>query len=352
MSAPSGVRLSDVTVRFDTVRALDGVSLDVRDGEFYTLVGPSGCGKTTTLRVVAGFTAAASGSVEIGGTTMQGVSPEDRPVGIVFQNTALFPHMTVRENVAYGLQFTDPPGNVSVSERVDTLLELVDMAEMGTRAPDSLSGGQAQRVALARALAPGPDVLLLDEPISALDAQLRQRLRLTVRDIHRELDMTTIYVTHDQAEALAISDRVAVINDGRIEQVGAPEMVYREPATRFVAEFVGDTNLLTGTVTGTTPPRLTIDGQTLSLPADVDVSEGREITLCVRPETFRVLDADGTDGLPVVVDSVEFTGDTYRVHCESKSGGRSLLVTTRDPEPPGGAIRLGIDTERVHVLRE
>lgn len=352
MSAPSDVRLSNVSVSFDTVRALQDVDLDIGDGEFFTLVGPSGCGKTTTLRVVAGFAKPDSGTVEIGGVFMDDVPPEDRPVGIVFQNTALFPHMTVQENIAYGLRFTDPPGDVTTADRVEALLDLVDMSGMGARAPETLSGGQAQRVALARALAPGPDVLLLDEPMSALDARLRQRLRLTIREIQRELDTTTVYVTHDQAEALAISDRVAVINEGRIEQVGTPETVYRKPASRFVAEFVGDTNLLTGTVTRTTQPSLSVNGHTLALPPGADVSEGSEITLCVRPETFRILDEDDTDGLPVVVESVEFTGETYRVHCESETVDRSLLVTTRTQEPPAGPKRLGVDPERVHILQE
>lgn len=344
----SGVSLENVTVTFGEVVALEDVSVDVRNGEFFTLVGPSGCGKTTTLRVVAGFDEPDVGSVHIDGTPMAGTPPEDRSVGIVFQNYALFPHMTVRENVAYGLRFSDPPGGQTASERVDDLLDLVDMTDMDDREPAALSGGQQQRIALARALAPGPDVLLLDEPLSALDARLRERLRLTVREIQRELGTTTIYVTHNQSEALAISDRVAVINDGEIEQVGTPERVYREPATRFVAEFVGDTNLFSGTVTATDPPEMDFAGHTLSLPPEANVSVGEEVTLCVRPEAFEIVADTAAAGLPGRVESVEFTGDSYRVHCQVEN--QTVLCRTRATEPPSGRINLGLDTRLTHLL--
>nr|WP_240728557.1 ABC transporter ATP-binding protein [Halobellus limi] len=223
-----------------------GIGFDVGDGEFFTLVGPSGCGKTTTLRLVAGFDAPTSGTVRFDGREMGGVPPEDRGVGVVFQNYALFPHLSVAENVAYGLRFAEPPGGVSRDERVASLLDLVDLPEMGDRDPTELSGGQQQRVALARAIAPGPDLLLLDEPMSALDARLRERLRMQIKEIQSTLGITTLYVTHDQEEALAVSDRVAVMNDGAVEQVGTPQEVYRRPATRFVAEFVGDNNVFEG----------------------------------------------------------------------------------------------------------
>lgn len=344
-----GVSLQNVTVTFGGVTALEDVSLNVRNGEFFTLVGPSGCGKTTTLRVIAGFDHPDAGSVRIDGSSMQGIPPEDRSVGIVFQNYALFPHMTVRENVAYGLRFSDPPGEQSTNDRVDDLLDLVDMVGMGDREPSGLSGGQQQRIALARALAPGPDVLLLDEPLSALDARLRERLRLTIREIQQQLGTTTVYVTHNQSEALAISDRVAVVNDGRIEQVGSPEQVYREPATRFVAEFVGDTNLLSGTVSATDPPQMTFEGHTLSLPPDADVSLGETVTLCVRPEAFEIRTDGESAGLPARVNSVEFTGDSYRVHCQVED--RSVLLTTRVTNPPGGQLTLGVNQSLVHLLR-
>jgi len=354
----TGVRLRDVTVSFDGVTALEEVSLAVEPGEFFTLVGPSGCGKTTTLRTVAGFETPESGTVEIGGDVADG-PPEDRDVGVVFQDYALFPHMSVRENVAYGLRYRDPPGDVSTNERVAELLDLVDMGGMGDRDPDELSGGQQQRVALARALAPGPDVLLLDEPLSALDARLRERLRLVVREIQRDLGITTVYVTHDQTEALAISDRVAVVNGGRVEQVATPETVYREPATRFVAEFVGDNNVLDGTVASTAPPRVAVgtgpgepgdEGGEAVLPVAEAPAEGRPVAASIRPEAFRLGDADAPATLSATVTTAEFVGDSYRVHCDWR--GHALLVTAAATDAPTGEVTLGFDPADVTVLEE
>ena len=365
MGAVSGVTLRDVSVAFDGVPALSDVSLSVADGEFFTLVGPSGCGKTTTLRTVAGFRTPDTGVVEIAGEDATGRPPEERNVGVVFQNYALFPHMSVRENVAYGLRFRDPPGGVTTDERVADLLELVDMAGTGDRDPEALSGGQQQRIALARALAPGPDVLLLDEPLSALDARLRERLRVVIRDIQQDQGITTIYVTHDQAEALAISDRVAVIADGGVEQVGPPEEIYREPATRFVAEFVGDNNLFEGAVSAGDPPEVTIDGTTLTLPetdlasgsdlaSEAGLASGRNVVLSVRPEDIAVAPRGGTatqadwTTLDATVETSEFLGDAYRLHC--RWGDRTLLVKTTGDAPPDGDVTLGIDPAAVTVV--
>ncbi|MWV63594.1 ATP-binding cassette domain-containing protein [Halorubrum sp. JWXQ-INN 858] len=258
--APPAVELDGVSRRYGDAVAVDDVDLTVREGEFFTLVGPSGCGKTTTLRLIAGFEQPTAGAIRFRGEDVSGVPPEGRDVGVVFQNYALFPHMTVGENVGYGLNFADPPGGVGRKERVRELLELVDLGGAEDRDPDSLSGGQQQRVAMARALATGPDVLLLDEPMSALDARLRERLRVQVKAIQRELSITTVYVTHDQEEALAVSDRVAVMRAGAPEQVAPPRTVYRRPTSRFVAEFVGDNNVFDGVVTRVTDgPRETGD---------------------------------------------------------------------------------------------
>ena len=359
----SRVTLRDVSVAFDGVPALADVSLSIEEGEFFTLVGPSGCGKTTTLRTIAGFESPDAGSVAIGGEDVVGRPPEDRNVGIVFQNYALFPHMSVRENVAYGLRYRDPPGAASTEQRVAELLDLVDMAGTGDRDPEALSGGQQQRIALARALAPGPDVLLLDEPLSALDARLRERLRVVIRDLQQDLGITTVYVTHDQAEALAISDRVAVIADGRVEQVGPPEAIYREPETRFVAEFVGDNNLLEGVVVSADPPRVGLDPRADDVPATtipVDgVSDvGRAVTLSIRPEAISIAeddvsrspDAAGSITLQATVSTVEFMGDAYRVHCEWR--GRELLAKTDADEPPSGTVQLSVDRTDVTLLEE
>ena len=348
-----GLAIDGCSVSFGAVDALRDVSIDVERGEFFTLVGPSGCGKTTTLRTVAGLESPDAGRVIIDDADVTDVPPDERDVGIVFQNYALFPHMTVRENVAYGLRFRDPPGGGSTDARVTEMLDLVDMAGFGDREPDALSGGQKQRIALARALAPGPDVLLLDEPLSALDADLRQRLRVRIRTIQRDLDITTLYVTHDQAEALAISDRVAVMRDGRVEQVATPEQVYRRPATRFVAGFVGDNNLFEGTVEGN---RVLVDGAdvALPLPPDVDRVDGASVTLGVRPEAIDVGDeheqslVQGAVTFTAEVKTAEFLGDAYRLHCAWR--GREVLVKTATTDPPDGTVGLAVAPADVQVL--
>jgi thiamine transport system ATP-binding protein len=352
------LHLEGLAKRYGGTTALEAIDADVREGEFFTLVGPSGCGKTTTLRLIAGFEEPSAGQVRFGDREMAGVPPEDRDVGIVFQNYALFPHMTVGENVGYGLRFRDPPGEVSDEERISNLLELVDLAGFEDRDPGGLSGGQQQRVALARALAPGPEVLLLDEPMSALDARLRESLRRTVREIQQELDITTVYVTHDQAEALAVSDRVAVMNDGRIEQVGSPEAVYRRPNTEFVARFVGENNVFTGQVVesdtagdDSSPPRVAVEDAEWLLPAvepeaeRQPLREGDRVTFCVRPAD---LSPDGgRNRLTVDVRYREFLGEVVRVHGEWN--GRTVVV--RLPEVlEDDRLVLGFDPADVHVV--
>jgi thiamine transport system ATP-binding protein len=363
------LHLDGISKSFGDVTALRDVSLDVADGEFFTLVGPSGCGKTTILRAIAGFERPDAGSVRFGDREMSGVAPEDRDVGVVFQNYALFSHMTVGENVAYGLRFRETPGGKSKTERVAELLDLVDLSGFEDRDPDELSGGQQQRVALARALAPGPEVLLLDEPMSALDARLRQTLRTQVKRIQSELGITTVYVTHDQEEALAVSDRVAVMNDGRVEQVGRPEDVYRRPNTRFVAEFLGENNVFAGTVrddgveVGDAGAAVRVGETTFRL-ADLDApggnevaSAGREVVFCVRPEHLvRVEKRDGKstdDGVEnafeATVEAVEFLGESFRAHLDWD--GRD--VTLRAPErPETETLRIGFDPEDAHVVSD
>ncbi|RLM56801.1 ABC transporter ATP-binding protein [Halobellus sp. Atlit-31R] len=384
-------------------RSEEGVDLDVDDGEFFTLVGPSGCGKTTTLRLVAGFETPSLGSIQFDGREMRGVPPEDRDVGVVFQNYALFPHLSVAENVAYGLRFADPPGGESRDERVASLLELVDLPDAGDRDPTELSGGQQQRVALARALAPGPDLLLLDEPMSALDARLRERLRVQIKEIQSTLGITTLYVTHDQEEALAVSDRVAVMNDGVVEQVGTPRAVYRRPASRFVAEFVGDNNVFEGRVVsspatagseefrdsvaddGESPVEtkglagskarepgaerrrrddrsrqqfglaaVDVDGRDLSIATSESVGVGDRVVFCVRPEQLRVLSGSdarsGVDGdvnvLEGTVSGTEFLGESTRTSLQWN--GQKLTV--RSVDPLDGDVRVRFDAAAAHVV--
>ncbi|AUX09436.1 thiamine transport system ATP-binding protein [Halalkaliarchaeum desulfuricum] len=355
---PTAVELDGVTRTYGDTHALRDVSLSVHEGEFFTLVGPSGCGKTTTLRLIAGFESPTEGTIRIGGTDVTGVPPESRDIGVVFQNYALFPHMTVGENVGYGLRFADPPDGNSSDDRVAELLELVDLPGMQGRTPESLSGGQQQRVAIARALAPGPELLLLDEPMSALDARLRERLRLQVKRIQTELGITTVYVTHDQEEALSISDRMAVMNDGRVEQVGEPRKVYRRPATRFVAEFVGDNNVFTGEIVGVDPGDenadaeqliVDVDGTQFSIATDGrqavgSAATGSQAVFCVRPEAM-VPDA-AENRFDARVTGTEFLGETTRIHLEWQ--GRELLLRTA--EPLDGEVTFGFEPDGAHLV--
>ena len=340
--------LDGVSKQYGETTALVGLSATVGDGEFFTLVGPSGCGKTTTLRLLAGFEEPTDGEVLFDGESMAGAPPEARGVGLVFQSYALFPHMTVAENVGYGLRFAEVPGGVSADERVAGLLELVDLEGMGPRDPTELSGGQQQRVALARALAPGPDLLLLDEPMSALDARLRERLRRDVREIQRELGVTTVYVTHDQAEALAISDRVAVLSNGRLEQVGRPRELYRRPESRFVAEFLGENNVFEGSVVDTSGPADETGGSTVRVAGRefrLPQIEAANATFCVRPAAFEV-DA-GENRLTGEVLDTEFLGETTRVHLRWE--GQRVVVAVDDP-PDAGKMTVGFDPGDAWVL--
>jgi thiamine transport system ATP-binding protein len=341
----SGLALKDVTVRFDGEVALENVSFTVEEGSFFTLVGPSGSGKTTALRTIAGFESPSAGEVYLDGDPVTGNAPEERNVGVVFQEYALFPHLSVRENVAYGLRYRDPPDGQSTGERVTELLDLVDMEGYAEREPETLSGGQQQRIALARALAPGPDVLLLDEPLSALDARLRERLRSQIKSIQRSLDVTTIYVTHDQREAMAISDRVAVVNDGHIEQTGRPETLYQQPESTFVARFFGDNNVFTATVERDTHTRLTFGGKTFQYD-DIEVATGDTVDLMIRPESFTI--GGGPQTLTARVDQTEFVGNGYRIHCTHD--GTAILVTSPNQPPVGSTVELGFDAEDITLI--
>jgi thiamine transport system ATP-binding protein len=346
------VELDGVSKRYGETTALSEVSLTVEDGEFFTLVGPSGCGKTTTLRLLAGFEAPTEGSIRFDGEPTRGVAPEDRDIGLVFQSYALFPHMTVAENVAYGLEFSEPPGGVSADERVAELLELVGLEGFDSRDPTELSGGQQQRVALARALAPGPELLLLDEPMSALDARLRERLRREIRSIQSELDVTTVYVTHDQAEALAVSDRLAVLSAGSVEQVGAPRSLYRRPKSRFVADFVGENNVFEGTAavdggrTGTdgasNRTRVRVRGRPFEIAGD---DLGGDVVFCVRPEAF---DPDERrNRITARVLDVEFLGERTRVRLSWVR--RDVVVSLPDP-PDGETLSVGFAPEDAWII--
>jgi spermidine/putrescine transport system ATP-binding protein len=289
MTEVPAVQLSSVSKRFDDVTAVDAVDLDVRDGEFFSLLGPSGCGKTTTLRMIAGLEFPSAGRVSIFGEQMGLRPPNKRPVNTVFQSYALFPHMTVRANVAFGLQMRRI-GRDEVDRRVREALELVQLTGREQRRPSQLSGGQQQRVALARALVNEPKVLLLDEPLGALDLKLRQAMQLELKDLQARVGITFVYVTHDQEEALTMSDRIGVMDAGRLLQVGTPEEIYERPTSPMVADFIGDTNLLTATVKG--DGQIALDGAQV-VHAETDAAAGSQIVLTLRPERLHLVAPDG-----------------------------------------------------------
>ncbi len=287
------LELSTITKRFGQNIAVDGVSISVEQGEFLTLLGPSGCGKTTILRIVAGFESPTSGSVELDGEDITGRSPSKRPMGMVFQSYALFPHMTAEQNIAFGMRIKGQSGDL-IKRRCAELLTLVGLSDKGRSFPHQLSGGQQQRVALARALAVEPKVLLLDEPLSALDAKVRVGLRDEIRRIQQQLHMTAIYVTHDQEEALAISDRIAVLATGRIEQIDKPEVIYSTPSTVFAATFVGASNRFAGTLTSAASGHFESDGRTLQVPPQPQLQDGSQALVLVRPEALSIRAQDGS----------------------------------------------------------
>jgi putative spermidine/putrescine transport system ATP-binding protein len=322
--------------------AVDGISLDIARGEFVTLLGPSGSGKTTTLMMIAGFEEPTSGEIRLGGRDVTGVPAYHRNIGVVFQSYALFPHMTARRNVEFPLRMRRRPA-LEIATRVDRVLDLVGLRPFASHHPRQLSGGQQQRVALARALVYEPDVLLLDEPLGALDKNLREQMQVEITRIHREVGITTLYVTHDQTEAMTMSDRVVVMNGGRIEQASPPLEIYDRPATRFVAEFVGDSNVIAGTLTDAAAPRvmLTALGVTATAPARSRLAPG-PLEILIRPERMSVF----TGTTPPAPDMVTVTMKVLTVTHFGEStlvtgsaGSQSLRV--RVPARAGAAPRAG-----------
>ena len=295
--------------------AVEDFSLSAEKGEFVSFLGPSGCGKTTTLRMIAGFERPTSGTITLDGRDITDVSPNQRNVGMVFQSYALFPNMTVADNVAFGLTIRKRPKD-QVASRVEELLQIVNLPDKGKRYPYQLSGGQQQRVALARALAFEPQVLLLDEPLSALDAKIRVALRQEIRSIQRQLGITTVYVTHDQEEALSLSDRVVVMSEGRMEQVGTPFEIYNFPTTAFVASFVGTLNVLPGVVVNAAAGDLTINGQPVKLSGvgAFEGAAGRAVTVALRPEMVKLGMGPGNCNLLTgKVTDISFLGSIVRM---------------------------------------
>ena len=297
--------------RYGTFVALGDISLEIGEGEFVCFLGPSGCGKTTLLRAIAGLDPQTSGTILQKGRDVSSLPPARRDFGIVFQSYALFPNLTVTDNVGYGL-VSRRQSRRDIFARVVELLALVGLPDSGAKYPAQLSGGQQQRVALARALATSPGLLLLDEPLSALDARVRVRLRHEIKALQRRLGVTTIMVTHDQEEALTMADRIVVMNQGTIEQVGTPQEIYRVPATAFVADFVGAMNFLPGKLGA--PGRVDVAGLALACPAEDGLATGTAVQLCIRPEDVRVRDlpADVPNRLPIEVADLDFVGSFCR----------------------------------------
>ncbi len=336
------LQIQSVSKKFDQTLALDDVSLDIGEGEFVFLLGPSGCGKTTLLRIVAGLETPTSGKILQNGQEITHLSPAKRNIGIVFQSYALFPNLTVFQNIAYGLENRKMP-KAQIRQRVAELLELVGLGGYESRYPAQLSGGQQQRVALARALAISPSLLLLDEPLSALDARVRANLRIEVARLQRQLGVTTIMVSHDQEEALTMADRVVVMDQGRIVQIGSPEEIYHNPATPFVADFVGLMNFLSGVVSAPELKRVRVGEVELNLHQEIQHPSGQAVVLAIRPEKVQVVEKaeNGRENvLPARVQEVEFIGAFYRLHLQL--GQTERLIAYMPPRPSfAHAIREG-----------
>jgi len=353
------LKINGVTKMFDDFTALKDVSLEIFEGEFVCFLGPSGCGKTTLLRAIAGLDIQTSGSVQQGGTDISNLPPSERDFGIVFQSYALFPNLSISRNVGYGLE-NRKASKAEITARVSELLELVGMPEQGDKYPAQLSGGQQQRVALARALATSPGLLLLDEPLSALDAKVRVHLRHEIKQLQHQLGVTTIMVTHDQEEALTMADRIVVMNEGTIDQVGTPLEIYRHPTSPFVADFVGTMNFLKAVITGSDKVRIGDAEIGLASPLE-DARDGSIVTVCVRPEDVIARDiATKADNIiETVVKDLEFLGSFYRAMLLLNDNQGSILLAdfsinlVRDIGiEEGKTIQVRIPSSRIRVFSD
>ena len=367
--ADNAIEIKDVTKQFggpggEMVTAVERMNLDIHNGEFFSFLGPSGCGKTTTLRMIAGFELPSDGEILIQGKPMGYTPPYRRPVNTVFQHYALWPHMTVGENVAFGLEMKKVPKG-EIKKRVQDALDLVHLSDMGNRRPRQLSGGQQQRVALARALVQQPAVLLLDEPLGALDLKLRKAMQLELKHMQQQVGITFIYVTHDQEEALTMSDRIAVMNLGHVLQVGPAVEIYEKPTSRFVADFIGETNFLDGTIAGVNGQSTTVlidEKLEMHLPVSAGLPNGAKVTVAVRPERLNLFyPKSSKQGEPNcaegrVTETVYIGTDTrYIVQVTDKS---SLVVRMQNLGEgmkvfePGDEVAVGWDVDSARILTE
>lgn len=341
------VRLTSIDKYFGTLKALDTIDFTIAQGSFFTLLGPSGCGKTTLLRTLAGFYSPDSGEIRFGDRRIDQVPAHKREIGMVFQNYALFPHLSVFDNVAYGLRARRTSAS-EIRDRVMEMLAAVHLEDFATRAPNQLSGGQQQRVALARALVIRPEVLLMDEPLSNLDAKLRVSMRDEIRRIQQDLGITTVYVTHDQEEAMAVSDAIAVMKGGQVQQIGTPMEIYLTPKNRFVAEFMGASNILPGMVTEKTDGadcQCTIDGVPFRF---ATAAPAGECLFSIRPERLRITDRSGENTFSGTISHVSFLGAMVRYHLNAL--GQKMHLEIHAPDPArlcrvGDTVRIAVDAD-------
>jgi spermidine/putrescine transport system ATP-binding protein len=337
------IRLEELCKKFDDFVAVDGIDIDMPPGEFFTLLGPSGCGKTTTLRMIAGFERPTSGRILLDGADVGRVPPHQRNVNTVFQSYALFPHLDVAKNVAFGLKY-HKLGKEERAQRVGEALELVSMSDFARRKADQLSGGQQQRVALARALVLRPQVLLLDEPLGALDAQLRKNLQVELKALQAEVGITFVFVTHDQSEALTMSDRIAVMNEGHVEQAASPKEIYEEPETVFVADFLGVSNLLSATAVGQDGGACTVEVGDRKLRAQQGATGARgEVKVMIRPERIEIEPHSNTgeQRMPGMVERSVFLGGAYEVHIRVLGGELLKAMVPNDSGASAVALEAG-----------
>lgn len=347
------ITIDQVCKSFGTTRVLQDIHLEIQDRELFFLLGPSGCGKTTLLRMLAGFSAPDSGRILFNDQLVNAVPPQQRNTGMVFQNYALWPHMTVAQNVAYGLEMRRI-ARPEIDQRVAEALSVVRMSGFASRSPNELSGGQQQRVALARALVVKPDILFLDEPLSNLDARLRLEMRDEIRRIHAETRITTVYVTHDQKESLSLADRIAVLHEGRIAQIGTPQDIYRRPASRFVADFIGETNWMEGTIRSSGSGRVTIDtvlGLLDASAATPALGPGTKVWLGFRPESVR-FDATALNRFEATIRTGFYLGESweYRLGIAGGSEFKALELNAGQRRPTGTMAACWIHPDDVLVL--
>ncbi len=344
----ANVQVSDVTKRYGALQVMHGVSVDIEDGEFVVLVGPSGCGKSTLLRMIAGLETVSSGDIRIGGRVVTNAPPKERDIAMVFQSYALYPHKTVAENMGFPLKMAKRPKS-EIAEKVGKAAEILDLTRYLDRYPKQLSGGQRQRVAMGRAIVRDPQVFLFDEPLSNLDAKLRVTMRVEIKELHQRLKTTTVYVTHDQIEAMTMANKIVVMRDGRVEQVGKPLDLYDFPANLFVAGFIGSPsmNFLQGKIATREGKQVVVSAQGVVLPVGgLNAEDGKAVTYGIRPEHITIAE----DGIPVEVSVYEPTGSETLIF--GRVGGVPIdaLIRERIEVTPGKVLHFHIDPRRVHIF--